>query len=426
MRKSNLTELLRRWVQGEANRRDEAELEQAARSDEWLADAMEGYRSRPEADHAQRLTRMRAQMAARTRRRMRPVWMRVAAALALVAVVGLALRLALGGRPDAGLAQTETGAAGNGAATALERAAAEEDAPPTAALPAPPAATQRRADSGPARDAAPAAGTAVMAPPAPETATALAADDGPEEGPTLAEEAPVTADVVTNSRSERAKTAAPPAVAAPLAQPGGAPFSRLPNSRQLSGQVTDSNGEPLIGAMVAAAGSQAGAITDIDGRFRLQVDSSVLQLVVSYTGFAAQTVNVPANRDQLSIRLEESANALSEVVVMGRQPQRRKAEQSSSALTTADSQAVINQATPEGGLRRFERYVRDAWPAGTPNGRATLRFDLDGNGRPVNIVVTSRTDEAVAAAAINILRNGPRWQIANGQAGSQISHTFVR
>jgi hypothetical protein len=430
MRKTNLTELLRRWVQGEANRRDEAELEQAARSDEWLAEAMEGYRRRPEADHARRLARMREKLADRPRRRMSPVWIRVAAALALLMAVGLALRLAIGGPPDAGLAQTETQADRPNAdeTTTFEGLAADEDGSQPAVMAEPAAPNRRRSPAQPENSAAaqPATGAAVMAEPAPEEKIDLSADFA-AESKTQAEAAaaPVAIDAA-GPGSERAKAApyvsAPTMAApsAPLAQPGGAPFSRLPNSRQITGLVLDGAGEPLVGVTVVAAGSNAGVVTDFDGRFRIQIDNSVQQLVASYVGFNAKTIPVPSDVTQLTITLEENAASMSEVVVIGRQP-KHSARRSSSALTTA-----TREATPEGGLRRFERYVRDAWPADTPNGQATLRFDLDSQGRPVNIMVASRTDEAVAAAAIRILQAGPRWQTPNGQAGSQISYTFVR
>ena len=37
--------------------------------------------------------------------------------------------------------------------------------------------------------------------------------------------------------------------------------------RTIKGLVTDANGEPLIGCNVVVVGSNAGVITDIDGRF---------------------------------------------------------------------------------------------------------------------------------------------------------------
>ena len=54
--------------------------------------------------------------------------------------------------------------------------------------------------------------------------------------------------------------------------------------RKITGIITDENGEPIIGANIVEKGTTNGTITDIDGRFSLDVaDKSVL--IVSYIGY---------------------------------------------------------------------------------------------------------------------------------------------
>ena len=54
--------------------------------------------------------------------------------------------------------------------------------------------------------------------------------------------------------------------------------------RELTGVVTDAKGEPIIGANVVIKGTTQGSITDLDGRFVLQVpENAVLQ--ISYIGY---------------------------------------------------------------------------------------------------------------------------------------------
>ncbi len=60
-------DLLRRWISGDLRRTDERSLETAAREDELVGDALRGYRSRPEDDHAAALGRLRAGLPARKR-----------------------------------------------------------------------------------------------------------------------------------------------------------------------------------------------------------------------------------------------------------------------------------------------------------------------------------------------------------------------
>ncbi len=76
-------DLLRRWISGDLRRTDERSLETAAREDELVGDALRGYRSRPEDDHAAALGRLRAGLPAR-KRAARRLPLRLAAAAALL------------------------------------------------------------------------------------------------------------------------------------------------------------------------------------------------------------------------------------------------------------------------------------------------------------------------------------------------------
>ncbi len=86
-------------------------------------------------------------------------------------------------------------------------------------------------------------------------------------------------------------------------------------ARQISGTVVDVNSEPLIGANVKVAGEQLGTITDLDGKFTLNVQPNST-LEVSYLGFESQTVQV-GEQVSLEIILQESSEFLDEVVVIG-------------------------------------------------------------------------------------------------------------
>ena len=87
-------------------------------------------------------------------------------------------------------------------------------------------------------------------------------------------------------------------------------------TRAVTGNVVDSNGEPVIGATVSAVGAAMKTITDIDGNFRLSLPENVTRLAVSYVGFATETVNV-SGRNVVNVRLAEDTNSLDQVVVVG-------------------------------------------------------------------------------------------------------------
>ena len=63
------------------------------------------------------------------------------------------------------------------------------------------------------------------------------------------------------------------------------------NTVNVSGVVTDDQGEPVIGASVMVQGSLTGAATDIDGRYSITVPSNAI-LEYSFVGMATQAVPV--------------------------------------------------------------------------------------------------------------------------------------
>ena len=83
---------------------------------------------------------------------------------------------------------------------------------------------------------------------------------------------------------------------------------------KVSGVVTDEAGEPLIGVSVLVKGTTLGNITDLNGRFSLDVpEGSILE--ISYIGYKTQSIK--AQREPMNIVLKEEAQKLDEVVVVG-------------------------------------------------------------------------------------------------------------
>lgn len=70
----------------------------------------------------------------------------------------------------------------------------------------------------------------------------------------------------------------------------------------VTGTVVDDKDEPLIGVSIVADGSKATAVTDIDGKFRINVNQGGT-LLVSYIGYESQKVPVKGN--DLHIVLKE-------------------------------------------------------------------------------------------------------------------------
>lgn len=85
----------------------------------------------------------------------------------------------------------------------------------------------------------------------------------------------------------------------------------------VTGTVTDTNGEPLIGATVVVKGTTNGSITDINGNYTISnVPSGDIVLVVSFIGYSSQEIVASAGSD-VNIVLKEDVVGLDEVVVVG-------------------------------------------------------------------------------------------------------------
>jgi TonB-dependent starch-binding outer membrane protein SusC len=87
-------------------------------------------------------------------------------------------------------------------------------------------------------------------------------------------------------------------------------------SRTITGTVTDAaTGDALPGVTVLEKGTNHGVVTDIDGKFSIDVNDAST-LVISYVGYKAQEIPV-AGQTEISIGLELEVVSLSEVVVIG-------------------------------------------------------------------------------------------------------------
>lgn len=116
--------------------------------------------------------------------------------------------------------------------------------------------------------------------------------------------------------------------------------SVLQEKKVVNGVVVDATGMPVIGANVMEKGTTNGTITDMDGKFSLEVDKDAT-LIFSYIGFADQEIKV-GNQTSLSITLKEDAEALDEVVVVGFGTQKKV--NLTGAVSSVTSEAFENRS----------------------------------------------------------------------------------
>lgn len=107
---------------------------------------------------------------------------------------------------------------------------------------------------------------------------------------------------------------------------------------KVSGTVVDAKtSEPIIGANVIQSGTTSGTITDVDGKYTLEVPADG-ELTVTYVGYNPSVIKV-GNRTEINVRLEEDAVLLGDIVVLGYGQESRKAN-----LSVAVSNKEINES----------------------------------------------------------------------------------
>ncbi len=422
MKKSNdIEKSLRRRISGEADMHDERLLRAAAGEDAFVRDAVEGLEAFPEGGHAERITRLKARLRERTaRRRVTPIFiLSRAAAVLVIGLCGYGAWLFLRETPP-GIAEKSVAvpeettapapppAADQAIATLEERPEAKSPPAPISSRPA------RRAAAQPESLPYPAAPPLADADNAPreaaagpiETATQPAATSTPQSAPpppALSDRTPAT------TAAEERKIA--PAQPKPAA---GAPAQY----RTLSGKVTDSAGEPLIGASIVLQGTTRGAVTDFDGAFQLNVpaDAQQLRLEVHYTGYTSKIVD-PGKNDRLNITLDDSGAALSEVVVVGRN--KKTTDKRATASAVAETAAM-----PVGGYQALNNFIQRNKNPQSLSGEVELEFTVSPQGKLSHFKVLRSPGAEHSEEAIRLLRSGPRWQNRSGKA-QKVNYTVA-
>lgn len=116
--------------------------------------------------------------------------------------------------------------------------------------------------------------------------------------------------------------------------------------KEVSGTVRDASGAPIPGVTVLVKGTSIGALTDMDGKFKLSVPGDVKSLVFSFVGMKTQEVPV-TGQAQINVVMEEETVGIEEVVAVGYGKNSRK--NLSSAVTSVKSEELNKGAISDVG-----------------------------------------------------------------------------
>ena len=158
--------------------------------------------------------------------------------------------------------------------------------------------------------------------------------------------------------------------------------------RTVSGTVTDSNGEVLIGASVLVKGTTVGTVTDIDGKYTIDVPKDASVLVLSYTGFEAQELTLGAS-NIADVTLSEGVTLEAAVVTALGVKRDEKALGYAVQQVSGDEIAEANTVSVIDALsgKAAGVYVNSASGAAGASSRIVLRGQTSFNGNNEALIV---------------------------------------
>ena len=198
--------------------------------------------------------------------------------------------------------------------------------------------------------------------------------------------------------------------------------------RAVTGVVTDANtGELMPGVTISVQGTDGGTVTDVDGRFDLNLVSESVTLVFRFVGYRTLTLNVQPDESSLAVRLRESVLGLDEMVVVGTRRLPRLVKDSVvpvdvlgpsdlANVATTDMDDILRTHVPSYNVRKSggdeAALVRPATMRGLPTDNIVVLINGKRRHRSSSI--------ALSGSALNKGAQGPDLNTIPGIAVKQI------
>ena len=111
----------------------------------------------------------------------------------------------------------------------------------------------------------------------------------------------------------------------------------------ITGTVTDEKGTPLVGATVQVKGTTQGVLTDLNGKYSIDVAGTNVTLLFSFVGYTSKEI-ATGNQTLVNVMLTENIKGLDEVVVVGYGTQKKL--NLTAAVDQVTSEALENRSVP--------------------------------------------------------------------------------
>ena len=149
----------------------------------------------------------------------------------------------------------------------------------------------------------------------------------------------------------------------------------------INGRVTDSAGQPIVGASVIVKGTTVGVSTDVNGKYSIRVPDQSAALQIMSLGYETLEI-VPKSRTVLDVTLKSSAQKIDEVVV--------------TALGITRKEKSLGYAVSKVSNEELNNTVSGNWLNGLNGKVAGLNFDQASAGPGGSVRVTLRGEASLS------------------------------
>ncbi|MBV6640648.1 MAG: TonB-dependent receptor [Cyclobacteriaceae bacterium] len=165
----------------------------------------------------------------------------------------------------------------------------------------------------------------------------------------------------------------------------------------VSGTITDENGEALPGATIQEKGTTNGTITDVEGKFSLNVPEDAT-LTVSFVGFTTQDVSING-RSTLDVQLTADVSSLEEVVVIGYGTVKKSDLTGSVASVTSEEINAVPASNVLQSLTGRVAGVNISQNTGAPGAEMSIRIrgvnSIQGGNEPLYVIDGFPTNQSM-------------------------------
>lgn len=199
----------------------------------------------------------------------------------------------------------------------------------------------------------------------------------------------------------------------------------MAQTTEVSGIITNTNGEPLPGVNIVIKGTTQGTVTTVDGNYTLQVHPEDI-LLISFIGFEGQEI-VVGNQTTINIKLKDESHDVDEVVVVGYGIQKKSLVTGSiSSLKSEDMNK--SSAFVESQLQGKTSGVTVLPSSGAPGSSVKIRIrgtSSNGKSDPLYIVDGIKVKdidfvEPTDIESIEVLKDGASSAIYGAEGGNGV------